>query len=172
MMYRRLDNCKRNLCWDNGSKNQTGSFLRIFQIEPPAIYATSRCVKTTLGINYLREQIFISSNSQPVFQAISSSEIQSAMVLECVEKLNRIVTRNRVHQRGSMGTKLYRKMNWPTIQLKKSRQPRLYNRRLSSHWVYTTLGKSSGKKKRQVGIVTGCKSLDFARKFYFLQNTT
>ncbi|XP_069964561.1 uncharacterized protein [Bactrocera oleae] len=86
-----------------------GSFPSIFQAE---VYAISRCVEINLQRNYRNKSICILSDSQAALKAISTFEVKSLLVQECIEPLNSLSSHNRVHliwvpgHRGIAGNEL------------------------------------------------------------------
>ncbi|XP_049316943.1 uncharacterized protein LOC125779713 [Bactrocera dorsalis] len=71
-----------------------GKFPSIFQAE---VFAISRCVELNLQRGYRNERIAILSDSQAALKAITSYEVKSLLVLECIERLNNLAECNQVH---------------------------------------------------------------------------
>ncbi|XP_050338062.1 uncharacterized protein LOC126764419 [Bactrocera neohumeralis] len=71
-----------------------GCFPNIFQAE---VFAIGQCAEVNLSRNYCNQRIAILSDSQAALKAISSYEIKSLLVEECIESLNRLSLCNRVH---------------------------------------------------------------------------
>uniref|UniRef100_A0A0K8UJZ2 RNase H type-1 domain-containing protein n=1 Tax=Bactrocera latifrons TaxID=174628 RepID=A0A0K8UJZ2_BACLA len=71
-----------------------GRFPSIFQAE---VFAISRCVELNLHRGYRNERIAILSDSQAAFGAISSYEVKSLLVQECIDRLNSLAECNQVH---------------------------------------------------------------------------
>jgi len=67
------------------SHEPMGQFPSIFQVE---IHAMERCIQFNLDRKYRNKEIAILSDSQAAIKALSSSNINSIMVLECLGKLN------------------------------------------------------------------------------------
>ncbi|XP_050339722.1 uncharacterized protein LOC126766064 [Bactrocera neohumeralis] len=86
-----------------------GKFPSIFQAE---VFAISRCVELNLQRGYRNERIAILSDSQAALKAISSYEIKSLLVQECIDRLNSLAECNQVHliwvpgHRGIAGNEL------------------------------------------------------------------
>ena len=70
-----------------------GTFPSILQAE---IYAIERCVQLILDRNYRKQEITILSDSQAALKAINSVSINSKLVKECIEKLNKLAKENKV----------------------------------------------------------------------------
>ncbi|XP_036319943.1 uncharacterized protein LOC118734325 [Rhagoletis pomonella] len=68
-----------------------GTFHSIFQAE---VYAISMCPEINIRRNYRKERILILSDSQAAVRALSSFEIKSSLVRECVERLNALAEVN------------------------------------------------------------------------------
>lgn len=71
-----------------------GKYPSIFQAEVKAIDC---CIQTNLERQFKNKEIAILSDSQAALRAISSTKINSRLVWECVEKLNRLSRQNKVN---------------------------------------------------------------------------
>jgi len=70
-----------------------GQFPSIFQAE---IHAIERCIQFNLDRKYRNKEIAILSDTQAAIKALSSSNINSMMVLECLGKFNDLGRNNKV----------------------------------------------------------------------------
>ncbi|XP_048478231.1 uncharacterized protein LOC125488794 [Plutella xylostella] len=77
-----------------------GRFASVFQAE---IYAIIGCAYENLDRAFTRRNIFILSDSQAALKALTSAEVNSKLIMECILILNKIGANNRVTLRWVPG---------------------------------------------------------------------